>query len=597
MRGPDVSMQMRGSTAAIAALALALPMLTRAACQVETLELPVKMVGPRATTTVAIGGQSVPLTVDSGAFFSMLTEAAASQLGLNVKRTPGGRIGGVVGNAEAGVTTVPRLQLFKGDLKNVAFIVGGNDPGFGTMGFMGRNILSNTDTEYDLAHGVIRFVFPSDDCARANMAYWAGSSPVGVVELKTDETSRTPAIRVEAKLNGHDVVAVLDTGASTTVVSAQAARRADVPERDWKPAGAIVGVGRGLSQEWTVPFEKFEVGGEAIAHNRLQVADIDLRNADMLLGVDFFLSHRIYVSKQQSKMFFTYNGGPVFDVGQRQPEAKATADAAPTPGDPPASTADELARRGAASASRRDYASALADLNRACELEPTSGALFAQRGAIQRALKQPAKALEDVDRALELDPTLVDARAMRARLRLDAKDRDGAKADLDTLDRTLAPQAQMRLAMSGLYLALEQPAQALAQLNQWLPAHPTEVTRGSALNERCRARLMLGIELDQALDDCTDAVASEPGNSTYLGTRGLAYLRLGKDKDALADFDRSIESRPANASSLYGRGLVRKRLGDAARGDADLAAARKAQADIDARMARIGLVAESPQKP
>ena len=51
------------------------------------------------------------------------------------------------------------------------------------MGVMGRNLLSITDTEYDLAHGVIRFLFPNDDCAKANMAYWAGSSPVTEVEL------------------------------------------------------------------------------------------------------------------------------------------------------------------------------------------------------------------------------------------------------------------------------------------------------------------------------------------------------------------------------------------------------------------------------
>ena len=44
------------TAAAFAAIALALPLLARGSCQVETLELPVRMVGPRAVATVEING-------------------------------------------------------------------------------------------------------------------------------------------------------------------------------------------------------------------------------------------------------------------------------------------------------------------------------------------------------------------------------------------------------------------------------------------------------------------------------------------------------------------------------------------------------------
>jgi hypothetical protein len=36
----------------------------------------------------------------------------------------------------------------------------------------------------------------------------------------------------------------------------------------------------------------------------------------MLLGADFFLSHRIFVSNEQHKVYFTYNGGPVFSASR-----------------------------------------------------------------------------------------------------------------------------------------------------------------------------------------------------------------------------------------------------------------------------------------
>jgi len=597
MSNPRSSMRRFRSAGALATLGLALPIVAQAGCQIHTLELPVKMVGSRAVATVGINGTPVPLMVDSGAFFSFLTDAAAAQLKLRLRRNPDLRVEGVTGRVDTHTTTVDKLQLLIGDIPRVEFVVGGNElGGAGTIGVMGQNLLSFTDTEYDLAHGVIRFQFPNDDCAKANMAYWADSSPVTEIDLVTEFGVKTPAIRARAKLNGSELVALFDTGA-TTVVSARAARRAGVAEADMTPGGTIYGAGRGSAKAWTAPFERFEIGGEAVLHNRLYVADFDLDEADMLLGIDFFLSHRIYVSKQQSKMFFTYSGGTVFALSKGEAASPAAFDADPAASGAQAATADQFARRGAASASRHDYESALADLNQSCELDPTSAVFFAQRGAIQEALKRPAKALEDFDKALELGPTQVDARFRRAWLRFYAKDRDGAKADLDALDKTLASQAQMRLPMARLYLDLEQPAQALAQLNLWLPAHPNEFKRDVALNSRCWTRLLLGIELDDALDDCDDAVDSDSKNPAYLDSRGWVYLRLGKYKKALSDFDRSIEYRPESAWSLYGRGLTKTRLGDAAQGEADLTAARKVQPDIDLKVAHAGLMTEPAPKP
>jgi tetratricopeptide (TPR) repeat protein len=569
-------------------------MRAHAGCEVESLELPVKMVGSRAVATVGINGTSVPLTVDSGAYFSFLTDDAAEQLKLTMRRNPKLHVEGLTGKVDARTTIVDKLKLLKGDLPKVQFVVGGNDPGAGTMGLLGRNILSIADTEYDLAHGVIRLLFPNDDCGKANMAYWAGSSPVTTIDLVVDYRNELPDIRAWAKLNGIDTSVVFDTGA-TTVVSAWAATRAGVAEANLKRAGSVHGAGAGRADSWTGTFDKFELGGEVIRNNRLEVADFRW-DGDMLLGIDFFLSHRIYVSKKQSKMFFTYNGGPVFALDRSRAASAAAPEPDPAVGAVQAATADEFARRGAASAARRHYESALADLDKACELEPTSAAFFAQRGVIQAALNHPAKAIEDFDKALQLDPTDVDARANRASLRIVQKDRDGAKADLAALDKALAPQSPMRLAVSHLYLELGEPAQSVAQLNQWLSTHPRESARDSALNSRCWARVMLGAELDQALDDCDNAVDDDPKNSAFLDSRGWVYLRMGKYQKALSDFDRSIEYRRDGASSLYGRGLVKMRLGDAAGSAADLAAARKVQPDIDLSVPHTDLTTESAPK-
>jgi tetratricopeptide (TPR) repeat protein/predicted aspartyl protease len=571
------------ASCALLAIGLQFPLPGRAACAIKVMELPVTMVGSRAIATLGLNGTNVPLMVDSGAFFSMLTEATAAQLKLRLHPMPHGmEVEGLLGRIVAHATTVEHLDLLKGQLSEVDFVVGGNEPGAGAMGLIGRNILSFTDTEYDLAHGVIRFVFPSDDCENSNMAYWAGNTPVAEIDLLHEFRARTPAIRAAIQVNGKKVTALFDTGA-TTSVSLRAAHRAGVKDGDMKPSGQIYGGSLEKADAWTAAFDRIELGGEAVLHNRLEVADFDMREADMLVGIDFFLSHRIYVSKKQSKMYFTYNGGPVFalNVGDKAAEAgQAGADAM---------DADAHARRGAASLARGDLQAALADLDRACALEPGTASFFSTRASVQRALRQADKARADLDTALRLDPGQASARIERAWMRFGAGEREPALEDLSVLDKTLPGPSQIRQSMAHLYGTLDLPAQALAQWNLWIPTHPHEITRESAYNGRCWARVELGTELDKALDDCDEAVDADSRNPSYLDSRAWVYLRLGKLQKALADFDRGLALRPTGTWSLYGRALVHLRLGETAPGQSDLASARQQEHGIDEAVRRAGL--------
>ena len=559
-------------------------------CSAKFIEMPVKMVGSRAVATVGINGNTVPLMVDSGAFFSMLTDAAAAQFKLRLRPLPYGmEIQGLAGRVDAHLTTVDHLELLKGDLPDVDFIVGGNEPGSGAMGMMGRNMLTFTDTEYDLAHGMIRFVFTSGDCSKTNMAYWAGDTPVSEVALLHEFREERPAIRANVQLNGHKMSALFDSGAST-FVSLPGAHKAGVEDAAMTPDQDRAGLGRGKVSSWTAAFDRVELGGEAVLHNRLAVADFNMGDDDMLIGIDFFLSHRIYVSKKQSRMYFTYNGGPVFALNKRAEDAAAAASGASStaPVDT-ALTADELERRGAASLSRHELAPALADLDRACAMAPGNAAFFMTRAQIHAQRHDFDATLADLDTTLRLDPTQAAARMQRAWMHAAHDDKDRALEDLAELDRTAAPQAQLRVEMALLYNDLGHPVQTITQANFWIAAHKHDIDLAGALNARCWSHAELNVDLDKALDDCDDAVDADPKNASYLDSRAWTYLRLGKLKKSLADFDRGLAIKPDGAWSLYGRGLVRQGLGDAARAQADLAAARKVDPHIDAAIQRSGL--------
>src|SRR5262249_12280387 len=154
--------------------------------------------------------------------------------------------------------------------------------------------LSIADTEFDLAHGMVRLVVPKGECDHANFAYWAGDAPVNVVPMVDLFRNLSSAIKVSVRINDHRVTALLDTGA-TTVIKRRVARRSGIEDAQMESLGRVAaGAGQGHAAAWTARVAKVMIGGETITNSVLEVDDAD-DDIDMLLGIDWFLSHRIYV--------------------------------------------------------------------------------------------------------------------------------------------------------------------------------------------------------------------------------------------------------------------------------------------------------------
>jgi tetratricopeptide (TPR) repeat protein/predicted aspartyl protease len=584
-----------GALSLAAGVALA-PLPTRAACKVNAVELPVKIVGSRPIAMLGLNGHQMPMLLDTGAFFSFLTEAAASQLELRTRSLPDGlRITGFTGAVNARLAKVAKVQLVGATIPDMEFIVGINEVGGGAMGVIGRNFLSHTDVEYDLAHGMVRLIVPVGDCDQANLAYWAGDTPVNVVPLARDRRNdRDTTIRVEIRVNGEKMKALLDTGAPETSLRLDSAENAGIKKADMAPGALVGGGGAGHARSWSARVETFELGGEKIQHNRMEVVDTDWTDEDMLIGLDYFLAHRILVSNSQKQLYATWNGGPVFVHNTAAQDAADAAAAASAANDTETSPtdADGLARRGAAFAARNDLVHALADFDRACALAPKDAGLFAGRARVHLAMAHPAEALKDFDEALRLDPGETSARIGRAAFRAAAAERDAALDDLRMLDTTLPPQAHLRAAMGRTYALLERPDDALRQWALWLAAHRHDGSRDDVLNERCWLRVTLNLELDRALEDCEAAVDDNPDAASHQDSLGWVRVRRAEYPKAIRAFDQAIALRADSPWSFYGRGLARLRQGDAAKAAADLATARTLQPDIDTQAKRHGMQAE-----
>ncbi|CAN5668388.1 hypothetical protein BH10PSE14_BH10PSE14_37570 [soil metagenome] len=566
------------------------PAAASAKCEVAQLaELKVTMVGAKPMVDAQINGHPVRFVADSGAFFSSISPGSAREFGLSLSSLPPGlQIRGIGGSADAALTRVKDFTLAGIPLHNIPFIVGGSEVGPGA-GLLGQNVLGLGDVEYDLEHGMIRLM-RAKGCKDLSLAYWAADRPVSIIETEPRDQLQTHTIGT-VYLNGARLRAVFDTGASTSVLSLAAAARAGI--RPDSPgvvaAGSSRGLGRHTVPTWIAPFDSFKVGGEEIHRTRLRIGDIGLPNADMLIGADFFLSHRLYVANGERKLFFTYDGGPIFNITPNHAvDGQGEALALPTDVKEPTDAAG-FSGRGTAFAARRQFVEAEADLDHAIALAPTESRYFYERAMVRLARREQVRAAEDLDQALKLAPDDPRAHMVRARLRLAAHDRPGALADIAAAEHGMAPASDLRLELGELYESVDAFDQAIPQYDAWLRAHPDDSRKPTALNARCWVRALAGRDLQDALSDCDAAIRAARGNASYLDSRGLVRLRLGHFDKAIADYDAALAIRSNSAWSLYGRGVAKRRLGQAAAADLDIAAALAIAPHLGERFRKLGI--------
>lgn len=102
--------------------------------------------------------------------------------------------------------------------------------------------------------------------------------------------------------------------------------------------------------------------------------------------------------------------------------------------------------RGAVKIRTKDYQGALIDLNRAIQLDPNSAKAYTNRGTLKAFQFQDNKgALADLNRAIQLEPKNVDAYNNRSLIKYhNLKDRSGGIADLQKVAQLLQQQGNQK---------------------------------------------------------------------------------------------------------------------------------------------------------
>jgi tetratricopeptide (TPR) repeat protein len=284
-----------------------------------------------------------------------------------------------------------------------------------------------------------------------------------------------------------------------------------------------------------------------------------------------------------------------------------------------------------------DFEQALAQFNRAIELDPDNPHYYLARAMTFARMENLDRTRDDIERSIKLDPGSPLTASERMKVHLSAAFLELARSHLtkQSFDHAIreADQAIAHYAgNSGAYLvrgaALTRQGQylrAIETLNDAIRLDPgcdaahsyrstshrrlvtadllsramsnyRQAAYDAALrdldeayardprdfrivNNRCVVRGAVGL-LDEALGDCQEALRLWPGNKSSLASRASVYLKQDAFEEAAADFEAALRVDPKYPNALYARGLLRKQRGDTAGGDEDLAAAIALRPDV-----------------
>ena len=126
---------------------------------------------------------------------------------------------------------------------------------------------------------------------------------------------------------------------------------------------------------------------------------------------------------------------------------------------------------------------------------------------------------------------------------------------------------------------------ALADYNEALAIAPGYA---AALSNRCWAFAVVG-KGNEALADCNESLRLRPNNDGTHNNRCLANFRLGNFDTAFSDCQIAIDANATRSQALFLRGLIKFRRGDIAGANADIAAAKKNRASVEADFEKIGI--------
>jgi predicted aspartyl protease len=283
-----------------------------AACEVQQRALvKLQIVGTTVLVPVVVNGISGTFILDTGAAQTVVTPDAVSHFGLALDEWTATTMRGVGGverrrnadpsSVELGGVSLHRRSVARDATLRVATlprrVVGAQR----IDGLLGRDFLSLFDLDLAFPSQTLR-LYEVRGCAGRFLPWTEPYLSVAV------ENPAESALVVPLAIDGVPLQALLDSGASRSLVAARGMARLGLgfDRLQADPSQIVSGVGPHTVTMWQHKFHDVEIGGETIANPVFLVAPIQLQPiSDMLLGADWLLGRRVWISYATKQLFAT----------------------------------------------------------------------------------------------------------------------------------------------------------------------------------------------------------------------------------------------------------------------------------------------------
>jgi len=182
----------------------------------------------------------------------------------------------------------------------------------------------------------------------------------------------------------------------------------------------------------------------------------------------------------------------------------------------------------------------LKSFDKAVELAPESPMAYMHRARIRALQGESKDALGDLDQALKFDPENLAVLLLRARIYQQAGDTERAKADVETALKSrpgLIPALELRAVIAAGAGEYEQAINDLEQLRKVAPKNPELLNQLGMLYTAEK-------KPQKAVENFTAAIAVAPQSWMAYRGRADANLSLGKQADAIADYEQARKLKP-----------------------------------------------------
>jgi len=205
-----------------------------------------------------------------------------------------------------------------------------------------------------------------------------------------------------------------------------------------------------------------------------------------------------------------------------------------------------LTARGLTLIELKRYDEALADFAKAQQLEPNAAMPFYQQARVLGMQGKFKEAIEPLDKAVALDSANVGVLLLRASVYQELGDKEKALADADRAVK-LRP---------GLPVAMQLRAALLAGVNKFdeAIAQLEELQRATPEDPDVELQLAMFYNVDgkprRAIEGFGKVLAKDPKSFIALRGRADALLAIGKQAEAVADYEQALRLKPEDTGVL-----------------------------------------------